>query len=132
MVPEPVAGALDVDHVGAMGGLWGVASILAPALPFRRRRSASDIAPLARLGVDDLGYGLILAASAIGGLVGFSVIARVRARMRYRMTIVVSLLAGAASLFALSVTTNGPLAPGLLAVHILHVVVRGICAASLR
>ena len=163
-----------------MGGLWGVAGILALALPIRPRRSASGTGPLDRpavwreameggrwlahhrviggialvgalasigymlpfsilvlfakdrLGVDDFGYGLILAASAIGGLVGSFVTARVRARIGYRKTVVASLLTGAASLFALSVTTNGLLAAGLLAVYILDAVVWGICATSLR
>lgn len=163
-----------------MGGLWGVAGILALALPIRRHQSSSDTGPLARpyvwrealeggrwlahhrvvgglalvgalasvgymlpfsilvlfaedrLAVDEVGYGLILAVSAIGGLVGSFITARVRARIGYRMTIVASLLTGAASLFAMSVTTNGPVAAALLAVYIFHAVVWGICATSLR
>lgn len=163
-----------------MGGLWGIAGLLALALPIRRRHSSSNIGSLSRpavwreafegtrclshhrvigglalvgalasvgymmpfsilvlfardrLGVDDVGYGLILAGSALGGLAGSFITARVRERIGYRKTIVASLLTGAASLFALSVTTDGLLAAGLLAVYILHAVVWGICATSLR
>jgi len=85
-----------------------------------------------QLGVDAFGYGLILAGSALGGLLGSFTTARVRARIGYRWTIVISLLTGAGSLFALSTTTSGPVAAVLLAVYMLHAVVWGICATSIR
>lgn len=85
-----------------------------------------------RLDVNETEYGLILAASAVGGLIGSFSTSRIRARLGYRTTILVSLLTGAVSLFALSVTTNPVLAAVLLAIYILHAVVWGICATSLR
>ena len=71
-------------------------------------------------------------AAALGGLVGSFTTARVARWIGYRWTIVTSLLTGAASLFALSATTSGAVAAVLLAVYILHAVVWGICATSLR
>ncbi len=85
-----------------------------------------------RLNLDGFGYGVLLAVSALGGLVGSFTTSRVRRRIGYRWTIVASLVTGAASLFALSITTNGAIAAVLLAVYILHAVVWGICATSLR
>ncbi|TFB73759.1 MFS transporter [Cryobacterium glaciale] len=84
------------------------------------------------LALDAFGYGVILAVSALGGLVGSFATARVTGLFGYRWTIVVSLLTGAVALFALSATTNGVVAAVLLAVYILHAVVWGICATSLR
>ncbi|TYC96626.1 MFS transporter [Arthrobacter echini] len=85
-----------------------------------------------RLGVNETGYGMILAVSALGGLAGSFLTSRVRARFGYRMTIATSLLTGALSLFALAMTTEPILAAILLAIYILHAVVWGICATSLR
>lgn len=85
-----------------------------------------------QLGVNETGYGLILAVSAAGGLLGSFLTSRITVRIGYRMTIVASLLTGSASLFALAVTTNPVLAAVLLATYILHAVVWGICATSLR
>lgn len=85
-----------------------------------------------RLHLDGVGYGLILSISALGGLVGSFATARVTAWIGYRRTIVASLLTGAASLIALSLTTNGAVAAAFLVVYVLHAVVWGICATSLR
>ena len=85
-----------------------------------------------RLGVDGVGYGVILAVSALGGLLGSLTAARVRARRGYRWTVVASLLAGAGSLGVLSLTTNAFVAAALLAVYILHAVVWGVCVTSIR
>ncbi len=85
-----------------------------------------------RLGVDATQYGLILAVSALGGLAGSFLTGRLRARFGYRTTIAGSLLTGAISLFALAATTEPILAAILLAIYILHGVVWGICATSLR
>ncbi|TFD87674.1 MFS transporter [Cryobacterium serini] len=84
------------------------------------------------LDLDAVGYGVILAISALGGLVGSFMTARLTSWIGYRRTIIASLVTGAAALFALSLTTNGVLAAVLLAVYILHAVVWGICATSLR
>ncbi|WP_104193342.1 MFS transporter [Cryobacterium sp. Y82] len=84
------------------------------------------------LDLDAVGYGVILAVSALGGLVGSFMTARFTSWIGYRRTIIASLVTGAAALFALSLTTNGVLAAVLLAIYILHAVVWGICATSLR
>ncbi|WP_104198635.1 MFS transporter [Cryobacterium sp. Y29] len=85
-----------------------------------------------RLNLGGFGYGVILSLSALGGLVGSFTTSRVRGRIGYRWTIVASLATGAASLFALSIATNGAVAAALLAIYIFHAVVWGICATSIR
>lgn len=85
-----------------------------------------------QLGLDGTGYGVILAVSALGGLVGTFVTPGVRRRIGYRWTIVLSLVTGAASLLALAVTRDAVIAALLLAAYILHAVVWGICTTSLR
>lgn len=72
------------------------------------------------------------AFSALGGLLGSFVAARLRPWIGYRWTIVASLLIGAASLLALAVTANAVLAAVLLAAYILHAVIWGIASTSLR
>ncbi|MGP5220759.1 MFS transporter [Arthrobacter rhombi] len=167
--------------VFAMGGLWGVAGLIALALPIRRasgragpeqkapRRSVyaearegigwlvrhrvvgslALIGGLAsvgymlpfsilvlfaeqRLGLDGAGYGLLLAFSAFGGLVGSFVASRLRMAIGYRWTILASLALGALTLAGLALTTEPIVAGVLLALYILHAVVWGICSVSLR
>lgn len=85
-----------------------------------------------RLGLDGTGYGLLLAFSALGGLLGSFSTPRLRARLGYRWTIVCALALGALALGGLAVTTQPFVAAVLLALYILHAVVWGICATSLR
>lgn len=85
-----------------------------------------------RLGLNGTGYGLLLAFSALGGLLGSVLASRLRTRLGYRWTIVASLLLGTLSLGGLVLTTNPILAGVLLALYILHAVVWNICSLSLR
>ncbi|WP_189052711.1 MFS transporter, partial [Microbacterium maritypicum] len=85
-----------------------------------------------RLGLNGTGYGLLLAFSALGGLLGSFLASRLRTRLGYRWTIVSSLLLGALTLGGLALTTNPIVAAVLLALYILHAVVWNICSLSLR
>ncbi|WP_150459947.1 MFS transporter [Nesterenkonia ebinurensis] len=85
-----------------------------------------------RLGLTGTGYGLLLAFSALGGLLGSVLASRLRRCLGYRWTIVTSLLLGALTLGGLALTTNAILAGVLLALYILHAVVWNICSVSLR
>ena len=127
---EAAAGARWLAGDRVIGGLaWiGALASVGYMLPF----SILVLFAEDRLSVDSVGYGFILASSAIGGLVGSAITARVRIRIGYRKTISASLFTGAASLFALSAATNGVFAAILLSLYILHAVVWGICATSLR
>ncbi|MBG6106656.1 MFS family permease [Frigoribacterium sp. CG_9.8] len=84
------------------------------------------------LGLGAAGYGLILAVSALGGLVGSIITAPLRLRVGYGRMIVGSLCLGAASMFALAFVRIPWVAAVLLAAYILHSVVWGICVSSLR
>jgi predicted MFS family arabinose efflux permease len=85
-----------------------------------------------RLGLNGTGYGLLLAFSALGGLLGAFLAPRLRMRLGYRWAIVISLLLGALTLGGLAFTTNPIVAGVLLALYILHAVVWNICSLSLR
>ena len=85
-----------------------------------------------RLGLNGTGYGLLLAFSALGGLLGSFLAARVRKRFGYRRTIVASLLLGTLTLGGLALTTDPMVASMLLALYIFHAVVWNICSISLR
>lgn len=87
---------------------------------------------LDRLRLDATGYGLLLAFSAIGGLVGTAIAARVRPRIGYRATMAASMGLGSATLIGLALTTNPYIAGFLLALYILHAVVYSVAATSLR
>lgn len=139
--PSPPAARASIWREAAEGASWlvrhrvigGLALIGALAsigymLPF----SILVIFVHEQLGVDGVGYGLILAVSALGGLVGSFATARIRSSIGYRWTIVASLLVGAASLLVLAATDSAVLAAVLLAIYILHAVVWGICSTSLR
>lgn len=113
--------------VGGLALIGGLASV-GFMLPF----SILVVFAQEQLGLDGTGYGLILAVSALGGLVGSALTPRIRRRIGYRWAIVLSLATGAASLLALAVTRNAVVAAVLLAAYILHAVVWGICSTSLR
>ncbi len=113
--------------VGALALIGALASV-GYMLPF----SILVLFAQQQLDVDSAGYGVILAASALGGLAGSFAAPRIRSKIGYRWTIAASLLTGAVSLLALSATDNGVVAALLLAAYILHAVIWGICATSLR
>jgi Na+/melibiose symporter-like transporter len=77
------------------------------------------------LGLDAAGYGVLLSASAVGGLVGSFVAAPLRRRVGYARTVVGSLALGALTLAAVSFTTVPWVAAICLAAYILHAVVWG-------
>lgn len=84
------------------------------------------------LGLGSVGYGILLSASAVGGLIGSAVAAPLRRKIGYAATTTSSLVLGALSLFAIYLT-NVPWAVALfLAAYILHAVLFSICVSSLR
>ncbi|RIJ53021.1 MFS transporter, partial [Clavibacter lycopersici] len=113
--------------VGSLALIGGLASV-GYMLPF----SVLVLFAGERLGLDAAGYGVLLAASALGGLAGSAIAAPLRARLGSRWTITAALALGAASLAGLAVTRDAVVAGVLLALYILHAVVWSICATSLR
>lgn len=113
--------------VGSLALVGALASV-GYMLPFSILVLLAD----ARLGLDGTGYGLLLASSALGGLLGSVLAPRVRRRLGYRWTIVASLLLATLTLTGLALTRSPLVAGVLLALYILHAVVWSICAVSLR
>lgn len=130
LIAEAVEGARWLRRHRLLGGLAAVGAVanLAYIVPF------SVLVLWARedLGLGAAGYGVFLAVSALGGLVGSFVAAPVRERMGYGPTIFGALLLGSATMAGLWLTTSPWWAGGLLAAYILHAVVWGICVAALR
>jgi predicted MFS family arabinose efflux permease len=84
------------------------------------------------LGLDSIGYGILLAASAVGGLIGSFIAAPLRQRLGYRRVLIASLILGSVTMLGLAITDNAFLAAGLLAAYILHATVWNICGVALR
>lgn len=78
------------------------------------------------------GYGFLLSFSAVGGLLGSFVAARLRNRIGYGWSIVGALTLGAVSLAAISLTTTVWVVAVALAVYISHSVVWNVLASSIR
>lgn len=113
--------------VGSLALLGALASV-GYMLPF----SVLVLVAEERLGLNGTGYGLLLAFSALGGLLGSVLAPRLRRRWGYRSTIVASLALATMTLTGLALTRNAVVAGALLALYILHAVVWSICAVSLR
>ncbi|OUE28091.1 enterobactin exporter EntS [Clavibacter michiganensis] len=113
--------------VGSLALIGGLASI-GYMLPF----SVLVLFARDRLGLDAAGYGVLLAASALGGLAGSAIAAPLRSRLGSRWTIAAALALGCASLAGLAVTRDPVVAGVLLALYILHAVVWSVSATSLR
>ncbi|MEV1007614.1 MFS transporter [Streptomyces sp. NPDC049881] len=84
------------------------------------------------LGLDAAGYGLLLSASAVGGLLGSVVAGPVRRRVGYGWTVVGALLVGAGSFAVIAVSGNVWVVGFFLAAYIGHAVVWNVMAASIR
>lgn len=84
------------------------------------------------LGLGATGYGWLLAASAVGGLIGTFATVPLRVRIGYGRVIAASLAIGSLALTALAFTTVPWVAALLLAAYIFHAVVWGISASAIR
>lgn len=84
------------------------------------------------LGLNAASYGLLLACSALGGLLGSAIASKIRMQLGYKWTLAAVLLLGALSLGGLAISTNPFLSGIFLSTYILHAVVWNICATSLR
>ncbi|WP_052850523.1 MFS transporter [Streptomyces avicenniae] len=84
------------------------------------------------LGLDSTGYGLLLSASAVGGLLGSVVAAPVRRRIGYSGTVIGALLVGAMSFAVIAVSDSVWVVGFFLAAYIGHAVVWNVMAASIR
>lgn len=82
------------------------------------------------LDLSGFGYGLLLSASALGGLVGSWAAARLRRTIGFRRTICGALLVGGAAYLVMASTHNPFIAGAALAAYIFYAVVWNVCEAS--
>ncbi|TAP26939.1 MFS transporter [Arthrobacter sp. S41] len=113
--------------VGTLALIGGLASF-GYMLPF----SILVLFAKEQLGLNSTGYGLLLAFSALGGLISSVIAPKLRVRCGYKKLIVLSLGLGSLSLAGLAFTTSAVLAGVLLALYVLHAVLWNICSTSLR
>lgn len=84
------------------------------------------------LGLTSAEYGLLLSASALGGLAGAAVAGPLRRRLGYGPSIAVALLTGAVSFIVISLTENLVAVAVALATYIGHSALWNVLAASVR
>lgn len=84
------------------------------------------------LGLDPTGYGLLLAFSALGGLLGAWSASRMREVLGYCRSIVIALTTGAASFVTIFFVDHLVVVAVALAVYIWHSVVWNVLASSMR
>lgn len=84
------------------------------------------------LGLGPTGYGLLLSASAVGGLAGAWIAERVRSRWGYHRSVTGALLTGALTFAAVPLTDHAVVVAVLLAAYIGRSVVWNVLAASVR
>ncbi|WP_426736185.1 MFS transporter [Glutamicibacter sp. 2E12] len=84
------------------------------------------------LGLNSAEYGVLLAASAVGGLLGSMIVAPLRRKIGYAALTTGSLVLGSVSLLA-TFLTDSPFVAGLaLALYILHAVLFNVSVSSVR
>lgn len=84
------------------------------------------------LQLDAAGYGLLLSASALGGLIGSAAASRIRRAIGYGWTIAAALFTGMTAFTVIAFTTNVWVVAVALAVYMGHAVVWNIMALSIR
>ncbi|WP_081761822.1 MFS transporter [Saccharomonospora piscinae] len=85
-----------------------------------------------RLGLREVGYGFLLAASALGGLLGTAVAERARRRLGRGTTTLAAVTLGGLAYLVIATTTNVVLVGAMLALCIFHAVVWSVSVTSLR
>lgn len=85
-----------------------------------------------RLGLDETGFGLLLSASAVGGLVGAAVYERLEHRFSYTSLLRVGLLVETATHFVLGATTSVWVAATMLVAFGLHEATWGSLSSTIR
>ncbi|MDN6133702.1 MAG: MFS transporter [Brevibacterium sp.] len=127
---EALEGIVWLAHHRLVGGLAFIGALA--SLGYMLTFSILVLFAREKLGLDETSYGLLLACSALGGLLGSLITSKLRNELGYRWTIAGSLLLGALSMGGLAMSTNPVIAGALLAAYILHAVVWNICSTSLR
>lgn len=85
-----------------------------------------------RLGLNETGFGFLLTAGAIGGLVGSATFAQLEQRFRYATLLRVGLVVETATHLALGLTTSPLIAGGVMCLFGVHAVVWGTTSSTVR
>lgn len=88
---------------------------------------ASDV-----LGLDELGYGLLFSAAAVGGLVGSAVATRVARRLGAGAALVLCILVSGGSLLATGLTSSPVVVGAMFVLYGLSAVIWNVITVSLR
>lgn len=85
-----------------------------------------------RLGLGEVGFGLLLTSSAVGGLIGTAVVERLRARFGEAALLRVGLLVETATHIGLAMTDRVAVAVAIMVVFGVHAAVWGVLVMSVR
>ena len=85
-----------------------------------------------RLGLDAFGFGMLMSASAVGGVVGSAVFGRLERRFSYAQLLRVGLLIETATHLVLGLTTEALVAAAVMALFGAHAVVWGTTSTTVR
>ncbi len=137
--PAEERGSLRADIVEGVRWLWGhqVLRMLALALALMNATLSGALGILVlyardRLGLNSVGYGVLLTASAIGGLLGTAAVSRLQLKVRVATLLRVGLIVEAATHLVLALTTT-PLVAGLtFLIFGVHTSIWGVLTTSLR
>ncbi|GAA4579714.1 MFS transporter [Micromonospora coerulea] len=142
-VPEPAAGdrrrSLRADIAAGVRALWGVpvlrdlaGCIAVMNVAFCAAFAAFVLYARQRLGLTEIGYGVLLTAAALGGLAGTALAPRLRARFGIPALLRVGLLVEVGLQVVLATTRRPWVAGAALAVWGVHTMVWGVLVVSLR
>ncbi|MEU5941393.1 MFS transporter [Micromonospora sp. NPDC047548] len=140
--PTPDGGArrsLRADVAAGLHALWSVPVLRALAIciavmnvAFCAAFAAFVLYARQRLGLGDVGYGVLLTASALGGLAGTALATRLRARFGTPALLRAGLLVEVGLQLVLATTRQPWVAGAALAVWGVHTMVWGVLVVSLR
>lgn len=85
-----------------------------------------------RLGLSDLGFGVLMTAGALGGLVGSAVFGTLERRFSYALLLRVGLVVETLTHLALALTTTALVAGAVMALFGVHAVVWGTTSTTIR
>jgi MFS family permease len=85
-----------------------------------------------RLGLSELGFGVLMSASAVGGLVGAAAFGWLEQRFSYAWLLRVGLVVETLTHFALALTTTAAVAGAVMALFGVHAVVWGTTSTTVR
>ena len=137
--PSPDVPSLRSEVAEGLRWLWGHAPVRTLAImitvfnvTFGAAFSVWVLYAYERLGLDAFGFGLLMSASAVGGVAGSALFGRLEARFSYAQLLRVGLLIETATHLLLGLTTHAFVAAAVMALFGAHAIVWGTTSTTVR